>query len=607
MVAADQHRRLDSILQTWRTRWRLQQAVRYLALIIIASLVIGTLMAVLLAWLPMLSATGLLVTVLGVIMATVIISLGGIALWQHNAIVMAQRFDRLLHLQARLVTAHELRNGRIQTTPALAQQQFDDTAQAMQAIDIEAALPLRVRFRDWVGVLGMALIFGIVLWWAMDYRHSHHDDVRVGEQTTAAIADAADTARDITEELAANSDLSDAERSTLLESVEQTLDDLNDPATNGEEAFVAMSQLEQDLRDEAQSIRQDAESQQADLQAATEQLNGDPANDNVSDQLDTMSDQVAEQDGLSQAEREAMIDDLRAAAEQVQASNPTLAEQFNQAADALETGNPDIAQETLSDAAQTAQTADTQAQSRQQTASDLEQAADQAADAAQEIASSEYQDQTDLAQTDAPQERGQQQQGANEGSAQQGAGPQPGEGEQGGEGQGDQSDQTGETGNPTDNDSAEAGNTLGEGEDSSPSAGDNPGQGENSGEGGSPNSNSNNSDNRTQEIVNGQDANQAGGEFGSDGGEGSYDALFAPDDIRVQDNGERIELDADRDETVVSETAQQNTPDSESRVPYNQVYQSYADSANQALDNGYVPLGMRDFVRDYFTSIEPEE
>lgn len=42
-----------------------------------------------------------------------------------------------------------------------------------------------------------------------------------------------------------------------------------------------------------------------------------------------------------------------------------------------------------------------------------------------------------------------------------------------------------------------------------------------------------------------------------------------------------------------------------SQVPYADVYGNYRDAANQALDQGYIPLGMRGFIRDYFSSLEP--
>ncbi|MDQ7036673.1 MAG: hypothetical protein Q9P01_18125 [Anaerolineae bacterium] len=40
-------------------------------------------------------------------------------------------------------------------------------------------------------------------------------------------------------------------------------------------------------------------------------------------------------------------------------------------------------------------------------------------------------------------------------------------------------------------------------------------------------------------------------------------------------------------------------------VPYNQVFRTYEDAANRALENDYVPLGMQDVVRDYFSSLQP--
>lgn len=44
---------------------------------------------------------------------------------------------------------------------------------------------------------------------------------------------------------------------------------------------------------------------------------------------------------------------------------------------------------------------------------------------------------------------------------------------------------------------------------------------------------------------------------------------------------------------------------SPSLVPYEQVYQDYARSADLALQTGQVPAELRDYVRDYFTSLDP--
>jgi len=40
-------------------------------------------------------------------------------------------------------------------------------------------------------------------------------------------------------------------------------------------------------------------------------------------------------------------------------------------------------------------------------------------------------------------------------------------------------------------------------------------------------------------------------------------------------------------------------------VPYREVYADYADRAGAALEGSYIPLGMKQYVRDYFSSLEP--
>jgi hypothetical protein len=42
-----------------------------------------------------------------------------------------------------------------------------------------------------------------------------------------------------------------------------------------------------------------------------------------------------------------------------------------------------------------------------------------------------------------------------------------------------------------------------------------------------------------------------------------------------------------------------------SSVPYREVYADYSGEAGAALDSSYIPLGMKQYVRDYFSSLEP--
>jgi len=40
-------------------------------------------------------------------------------------------------------------------------------------------------------------------------------------------------------------------------------------------------------------------------------------------------------------------------------------------------------------------------------------------------------------------------------------------------------------------------------------------------------------------------------------------------------------------------------------VPYQQVYGTYNQAAQKNLDTTYIPAGMKDLVRRYFTAIAP--
>jgi len=44
-----------------------------------------------------------------------------------------------------------------------------------------------------------------------------------------------------------------------------------------------------------------------------------------------------------------------------------------------------------------------------------------------------------------------------------------------------------------------------------------------------------------------------------------------------------------------------------SLTPYEQVYSDFYDYALTTLDRNYVPLSVKDFVRDYFSSLDPSK
>jgi hypothetical protein len=42
-------------------------------------------------------------------------------------------------------------------------------------------------------------------------------------------------------------------------------------------------------------------------------------------------------------------------------------------------------------------------------------------------------------------------------------------------------------------------------------------------------------------------------------------------------------------------------------VPYDEVYTNFERLWTTTLDRGYLPLSVRDYVRDYFSSLDPSQ
>ena len=40
-------------------------------------------------------------------------------------------------------------------------------------------------------------------------------------------------------------------------------------------------------------------------------------------------------------------------------------------------------------------------------------------------------------------------------------------------------------------------------------------------------------------------------------------------------------------------------------VPYYDVYYDYLDAASETIERSYIPPGLKDYVRDYFSRLEP--
>lgn len=97
------------------------------------------------------------------------------------------------------------------------------------------------------------------------------------------------------------------------------------------------------------------------------------------------------------------------------------------------------------------------------------------------------------------------------------------------------------------------------------------------------------------------DPNQPG-----QGGEKAYDPIYAPE--RLGDGeGDRVDVPGQGDDNgpPTGEIDGEPHDKGEALVPYDQVYADYEVQAASALENSYIPRGMKDYIRAYFSSLEP--
>ena len=144
-----------------------------------------------------------------------------------------------------------------------------------------------------------------------------------------------------------------------------------------------------------------------------------------------------------------------------------------------------------------------------------------------------------------------------------------------------------------------AGSGEGQGGGDGSGGGEGAGQGEGDGQGGGVGRGEGNS----------EGAGGEGGPMESDNGPGDgglrgYEPIYAPQRLGGE-GGPEMELPQGDDPGEFIRELPSDPEMGESTVPYDQVYADYADAANQALQDQHVPLGLRNYVRDYFSSLEP--
>lgn len=548
-VEREPFRELSEHLRRWDRRRRLRDTLLWAPRGVLAGLLLAALVATAARLRPLLSndEVGLVAIVLA--LAGLLAALLAVWLPRRAPLAQARFADAALGLRERASTAVELAEGAIGAPADLAQSQLADALQAARRVDLRTALPLLFAVRDWLLLVTAAGLMGA----AVILPNPQGELLSAQRALEAEIEEQADSLEAVIDEIEENEALDEAQREELLQPLTEALEALEQGDLTREEAVAALSEAEAELRD--LQARYDTSALERTLDDAAQSLSGTSAGQQLgsSMQAGNLSAAAAQAAALAESlpeltpeEQAALAEALAEAAEQLQDVDAELAAELAEAAEALSAGDVAAAQAALQQASGTLQ------QRAGQRA-----VAQQAGSAGGQLAQGRQQ----VAQAGRP-----------------GQGSQPGEGGQPGEGEGAGGEGSGGQGSG--------------GQGSGSGSGDGTGQGSGSGSGNS--------------------GTGAGGGIGGTGGEtGHATNVYVPDFADLGDiAGEDVELPA---ECIANPAAcgallgESPTAfgDEASIVPYQQVFGDYRDAAYEALEDDYIPLGMKGYIRDYFSSLEP--
>ena len=567
---------LSTLVRGWDRRLRIKQLMTWLPRSIAPGLLIGVILAVASRLTPLLTNDQvLMIGVAGVIVGLVSM-IGIIFLWKRTVIDSARRFDLSFDLKETISTAMELDEGRINADDMFQDHQMRDALSRAKKVNIKRIMPIAVNWREWLGVLLLALAFvGSVV-----IPNVKADALVDNTENSAIVEQAEDEISELIEDIATNPDIDEEMREELLESLQVNLDTLQDEDVTAEEALATLNDVQSMLEEQAQSLQQQQEEQEAALEAALEafqeELNletdgseGDEssAGEDLSEALQEMFEGL-ENEAIDPAQASQALQEM---AQQLQQSDPQTAQQLQEMAQQLQAGDQAGAEEGAQELSQEMET-----DQAGETGQTLNQAAAEISQSLEEMTQSQGQ-------------QGEQGQEGQEGEGQEGeqeGGSEAGEGEGQGQEGDEQSGQDGEgqSGSEGEQEGDGSGNTD---EAQEGSGGDAPG--------------SNDGDTSGQE---GQ-ADGTGNDT-SDGGEGQFEQIFDPRRAGDEIGDTEIILQPDEGDIPLQEGEFSPNQVGNVTVPYNEVFSDYSNAANEALTRGYVPLGMRDIVRDYFTSLSPD-
>ncbi len=534
---------LKQQLRQWNGRRQMRDALLWLPRGLLAGLLLGVVLATVARFRPLLTNQETGYAAGGLALLGLLLAALILLLRRTDLLQQARFADRQFLLKERASTAVEIHTQRLEATPTFADLQLNDTLTAVQRVDAATMLPFKINRQDWLVVLLALILLGT----SVLLPNPQESALLKSRAIQESIEEQVEALEALQEEIIQNPELTDEQQEELLEPIQSALEGLQEGSLSQEEAVATLSEAEADLRELA------AENDQTNLQQSLQDA-GQPLADN---QNSASLGQNLQNGNLSQA---------GAAAAQLADSLPTLsdeelaelAQDLAETAASLQDVDSELAAQ-LAAAAEALQNGDIAAaqQALQQAAGTLQQRAQSSAAASQANAAASQ-------LGEGRQEVAQAGQGSQAGQGEQAEGSGQGEGEGQGQGQG-------------------GGQGQGQG------SGEGSGQGEGTGQGG----------------------NQGVGQGGPGPGGGHAENVYAPDLVDLSGfEGEDIELPAECIANpadcggLLSENPTE-FGDEQSIVPYEQVFGDYQDAANEALADDYIPLGLKGYIRDYFSSLEP--
>ena len=574
------HTELERIVDRWEQRheWRLlsRSVPRSLILALLLSLAAGAVGYFRLR----LGAEQLALIAAGLCAFGVVGNLLRTLLFPRDLPARARYFDLEFNLGERVSTAFELLSGRIGTHPDIAARQLADALAQARVINPRERIALDFRRGELFALLALSVaLLGMIA------LPSIVGAELLSEPPSQAVELAREDIREMIEATAKDPNLNEVDRQDMLDALEIALERLQETEISQEEAFAAMSQLEAQLDEIGIELGETLELDQSALQAGLEALDdfappmdegGEQAGDDYSALSEALEQLAQAARDMSAQEMQAAADALEEAADELAALDAALEEQLDEMAQALQEGAQDPGEQL--DAAQEALAQQQQQSQRGQNAQmTLQEQAERAEEAAEAIARQQAQ------------QGDQQTDDARAGEANPADSGQPRAGQEGDQ-QSDQAQPGANQGSQQARRNAETGGATSQRNPDSRASGGGAGEGD-------PN-------NLALAGSGGEDQGAETNNRASGRGAIDYEALYSPRGIGGGGENE-IRLQTDPGDTALAEGEFDDNPLGESRVRYDTVFSDYQQAANRALESDYVPLGMRDVVREYFTSLEP--